>query len=227
MIRRGSSRPCCVVPGCSWLWFSEPSLGGFLGVFSGPCSWGFDGGNLGEPFVVLWAVILLPNPWVKGLDFGIFGVLGLEEFLAGFLRLLLFGKFWWTKSWLWTPHEVFLSSPKSCSSPWSDSGDRGLDLVELTRGCCSSRAAQATPVWPVLLTGRPVWVTCGICLGWTAWLVCLWVLVLLVSSWSVWCCFVRCCVGFSFSAGCVLEVVLFQGLKKSLRLSGMLVVRLL
>jgi hypothetical protein len=56
---------------------------------------------------------------------------------------------------------------------------------------------------------------------------CLWVLVLLVCSWSVWSCFVRFCVGFSFRAGCVLGVVLFQGLEKSLRLSGTLVVRLL
>jgi hypothetical protein len=48
---------------------------------------------------------------------------------------------------------VFLLSPKSCSSPWSDSGDQGLDFGELTRGCCSSRAAQVTPVEPVLLTG--------------------------------------------------------------------------
>jgi hypothetical protein len=40
--------------------------------------------------VVLWAVIPLPNPSVKGLDFGVFGVLGLEEFLAGFIRFLLF-----------------------------------------------------------------------------------------------------------------------------------------
>jgi hypothetical protein len=39
--------------------------------------------------VVLWLVIPLPNPRVKGLDFGVFGVLGLEEFLAGFLRFLL------------------------------------------------------------------------------------------------------------------------------------------
>jgi hypothetical protein len=54
-----------------------------------------------------------------------------------------------------------------------------------------------------------------------------WVLVLMVSSWSVWTCFVRFCVGFSFSAGCVLGVVLFQGLEKSLRLSVTLVVRLL
>jgi hypothetical protein len=92
MIRRGSSRPCCVVPGCSWWWVSEPFLGVFLGLFLGPFSWGFDGGNLWEPFVVLWAVIPLPNPWVKGLDFGVFRVLGLEVFLAGFLRFLLFGQ---------------------------------------------------------------------------------------------------------------------------------------
>jgi hypothetical protein len=42
--------------------FRSPLFGGFLGVFSGPCSWGFVGGNLWEPFVVLWAVIPLPNP---------------------------------------------------------------------------------------------------------------------------------------------------------------------
>jgi hypothetical protein len=51
--------------------------------------------------------------------------------------------------------------------------------------------------------------------------------VLLVSSWFVWSWFVRFCVGFSFCAGCVLGVFLFQGLEKSLRLSGALVVRLL
>jgi hypothetical protein len=37
-------------------------LGGFLGVFSRPCSWGFDGGNSCEPFVVLLPLIPLPNP---------------------------------------------------------------------------------------------------------------------------------------------------------------------
>jgi hypothetical protein len=42
--------------------------------------------------VVLWDVIPLPNPWVKELGFGVFGVLGLKEFLAGFLRFLLFGQ---------------------------------------------------------------------------------------------------------------------------------------
>jgi hypothetical protein len=39
--------------------------------------------------------------------------------------------------------------------------------------------------------------------------------------------FARFCVGFSFRAGCVLGVFLFQGLEKSLRLSGTLVVWLL
>jgi hypothetical protein len=29
---------------------------------------------------------------------------------------------------------VFLLSPKSCSNPWSESGDRELDLEELTSG---------------------------------------------------------------------------------------------
>jgi hypothetical protein len=41
--------------------FRSPLLVVFLGVFSGPCSWGFDGGNLWEPFVVLWPVIPFPN----------------------------------------------------------------------------------------------------------------------------------------------------------------------
>jgi hypothetical protein len=71
---------------CGGFW--SPLLVVFL-VFSGPCSWGFDGGNLCEPFVVLLPLIPLPNPRVKGLVFGVFGVLGLEEFMAGFLRFLL------------------------------------------------------------------------------------------------------------------------------------------
>jgi hypothetical protein len=40
---------------------SEPSLVVFFGLFSGPFSWGFDGGDLWEPFVVLWAMIPLLN----------------------------------------------------------------------------------------------------------------------------------------------------------------------
>jgi hypothetical protein len=38
---------------------------------------------------------------------------------------------------------VFLLSPKSCANPWSDSGDRELDLGELTRGCNSSRELRS------------------------------------------------------------------------------------
>jgi hypothetical protein len=53
----------------------------FLVVFSGPCSWGFDGGNSCEPFVVLLPLIPLPNLWVKGRFWGfrrsrVRGVLG-------------------------------------------------------------------------------------------------------------------------------------------------------
>jgi hypothetical protein len=42
-----------------------------------------------EPFMVLFPLIPLPNLWAKRLDFGVFGVLRLEEFLVGFLRFLL------------------------------------------------------------------------------------------------------------------------------------------
>jgi hypothetical protein len=42
-----------------------------------------------EPFMVLFPLIPLPNLWAKRLDFGVFSVLGLEEFLVGFLRFLL------------------------------------------------------------------------------------------------------------------------------------------
>jgi hypothetical protein len=34
---------------------------------------------------------------------------------------------------------VFLRSPKSCSDLWSESGERELDLVEMTRDFYSSR----------------------------------------------------------------------------------------
>jgi hypothetical protein len=168
MIRRGSSRPCCVVSGCSWWWFSEPFLGVFLGLFSGPFSWGFDGGNLWEPFVVLWAMIPLPNPWVKGLDIGVFRVLGLEVFLAGFLRFHLFGQVLVGLNLAMDSSWGVPIIPKVLFNPWSDSRDRSLDLGELTRGCCSSRAAQATPVWPVLLTGLTGATLGGFLLGWTS-----------------------------------------------------------
>jgi hypothetical protein len=39
-----------------------------------------------------------------------------------------------------------LLSPKSCVNPWSESGDRELDLRELTRVRYSSRAAKVRSV---------------------------------------------------------------------------------
>jgi hypothetical protein len=87
-----------------------------------------------------------PKSVSKGARFGVFRVLGLEVLLARFLRFLLFGQVLVGLNLAMTPHEVFLLSPKSCLSLWSDSGDQGLDLEELTRRCYSSRAAQATPV---------------------------------------------------------------------------------
>jgi hypothetical protein len=89
MIWRGSSRLGCVVPIRSFWWFSEPFLGDFLGEILRPFSWEFGGGHMLEPFVVLFPLIPLPNPWAKGLDFGVFGVLGLEVFLAEIFRFLL------------------------------------------------------------------------------------------------------------------------------------------
>jgi hypothetical protein len=73
-----------VISGALSWWFS-------WGVF-GTLPLGFGGGNLWEPFVVFWPVIPFPNPFVKELNFGVFGVLGLEVFLAGFLRFLLIWK---------------------------------------------------------------------------------------------------------------------------------------
>jgi hypothetical protein len=61
------------------------------------------------------------------------------------LHLVFFGKNR-CDTWLWSAHEVFQLSPNSCSNLWSESADQELDLEELTRGFCSSRAAQVTSV---------------------------------------------------------------------------------
>jgi hypothetical protein len=106
---------------------------------------------------------------------------------------------------------VFLLSPKFCTNLRWDSGDRELDLGELTRGCCSSRATQACSVCPVLLTGLtgaiPLW---DLSRGTTVLVWCSPVF-LLSSSWLVWSCFARFCEGFSFLAGCPLVVVFVPG----------------
>jgi hypothetical protein len=89
MIRRGSSRLVWVLHDFPFLWFSEPFIGVFHGEVSRPFSWGFDGGCVHEPFVVLFLLIPLPNPWEKGLGFGVFVVLGFGVFFAEILRFLL------------------------------------------------------------------------------------------------------------------------------------------
>jgi hypothetical protein len=180
MIRRGSLRLGCVVPVRSFWWFLEPFLGDFLGAISRPFSLGFGGGCMHEPFVVLFPLIPLPNPWAKGLDFGVFGVLWLGVLGVDSSR---FSKFLWTKYLLRSVHEVFLLSPKSCANPWSDSGERELDLGELTRGCCSSRRAQVTPIWPVPLTGLTGADSSWVLLGWTFGCVCCCPMLLLFQVW--------------------------------------------
>jgi hypothetical protein len=135
------------------------------------------------PFVVLFPLIPLPNPWAKGLDFGVFLALGLEAFRWDFFDSSRFSKFWWTKSWLWSAHEVFLLSPKYCANPWSESGDRELDSWGLTRGHCSSRELRShqpdqclSPVWPVQTL-------CWVLLGWTSWWVPYCLVLLLFRVW--------------------------------------------
>jgi hypothetical protein len=64
----------------SW-WFSWSDFEAFLFAIR----WGM----LHEPFVVLFPLIPLTNMWAKGLNFGVFDVLGLVEFLEGFLWFLL------------------------------------------------------------------------------------------------------------------------------------------
>jgi hypothetical protein len=116
----------------SW-WFSQSDFEGFLlGICWGMYEWTLRGSF---PFDS-------PPKFVrKGLDFGVFVVLGFVVFRWKSFDSSWFNKFWWTITWIWSAHEVFLLSPKSCSDPWSESGHQELDLEELTRGFCSSRTA--------------------------------------------------------------------------------------
>jgi hypothetical protein len=102
---------------------------------------------------------------------------------------------------------VFLLSPKSCSDPWRESGVgyggvgprvlfslSCLGLTGLTGA--SDRSDRCEPF--VGFDSGEFLVPCVF-----------WVVLLLVSSWFVWGCFARFCVGFFFRAGCVLRVFLF------------------
>jgi hypothetical protein len=67
-----------------------------------------------------------------------------------------FNEFWWTIIWLWSAHEVFLLSPKSCVNPWSESGDRELVLEDWPAGSVHTELPRhhwsdqcSWPVWPV------------------------------------------------------------------------------
>jgi hypothetical protein len=183
----------------------------------------FVGGYMHEPCVVLFPLIPLPNPWEKGLDFGVFDVLGFGVFLAEILRFLLI-------QWVLVDHNLAMECPWGVPTipkvlfgsvkriGRSVVGFGGVDLQVLFIPSCPGLTG---------LTGasdrsEPF---CGFCLEWLACPVCHWVVLLLVSSWLVWSCFAKLCEGFFFLAGC--GVFLFQGLQKSLRLCGTFVVRLL
>jgi hypothetical protein len=122
-----------------------PSLVGFLGVFSGPCSWGFEGENSCEPFVVLLPLIPLPSPQVKGLDFGGFGVLGLEVLLRFDFRFLLI-------EWVLGIEFLAKGSPRGTPtipkvSLWSvERIGRSIGgVLCFSRGLCSSRLSRQKP----------------------------------------------------------------------------------
>jgi hypothetical protein len=64
--------------------------------------------------------------------------------------------------------------------------------------------------WPVWL----VWALCGICLGWVAESLCLWFVLVLVSSWQFWRCFGWLCVGFFLPCRLSFEGVFVPGSRK-------------
>jgi hypothetical protein len=125
-------------------------------------------------------LIPLPNPWAKGLKFGVYVVLGLVVFLVDIFRFLLIQR-------VLVDHNLAMECPWGvptipnvlCKSvEWirrSGVGFRGVDPWALF--ILNHRFDRCS--WPVL----PVWALCGICLKWIAWFVCLSVVLLLVSSW--------------------------------------------
>jgi hypothetical protein len=94
-------------------------------------------------------------------------------------------------------------------------------------GCYSSRAAQAWPVRPVLVTGltgaSPLWD----CLRWTVGFLCLWAELLLVCFWKVSRSLARLCVEFSSIGVQVLELVFVPGPREVTESSWNFVVHLL
>jgi hypothetical protein len=148
--------------------------------------------------------------------------------LAGFLRFLLIWQVLVDITWLWTPHEVFLLSPKSCTSSWSDSRDRSLDFggvdprVLFIPSCpgytgltgALDRSDRCEP-----FVGFASGELLNPCVFWSC------------CCWSVLGCFGGVLLGFVKGSSSLqvvfLRVFWFQGLEKSLRLSGTFVMRLL
>jgi hypothetical protein len=161
MIRRGSSRVGCVFPVCSFWWFSEPFSSWFSWSIIRPFSLGFGGGCMLEPFVALFPLIPVPNPWAKGLDFWVFLALGLEAFLVGFLRFL--------SSWQDSVDQMAMECPwgvptipKVLCNTLERFGRSGVGFGGVDPRVLFIPSGPAWPVWPVQ---RP----CGFCLGWTSW----------------------------------------------------------
>jgi hypothetical protein len=72
--------------------FQSLFLAIFLRRFWDLSLWDLVGNIFMSPFEILFPLIPLPNPWVKGLNFGVFVVLGLVVFLAEILRFLCWRK---------------------------------------------------------------------------------------------------------------------------------------
>jgi hypothetical protein len=240
MIRRGSSRQArhfMNLPGLPFWWFSEHFLGDFPGEVSRPFSWGFDGGYMHEPFVVLFPWIPLPNPWEKGLNFRVFVVLGFGVFLAEIFWFLLIQRVLvdnnlamecpWGVSTI--PKVLFGSverirragvgfggvDPRLLFIPRLGVGFGGVDPRVLFIPCCPRYTGLigVSPLWDLPRLSCWIRVSLG-CFSAGHFLAVLDVF------WLALC-------WFFFRACCVLRVFLFQGLEKSLRLSGTFVVLLL
>jgi hypothetical protein len=166
MIRRGSSRLGCVVSVRSFWWFSEPFPGDFLGAILRPFTWGFGGGYMLEPFVVLFPFDSPPKYVSKGARFWGFrcarfryvlgGIslipLGIESFSGpnlGYgvpMRCSCYpqspaqirGAIWEIRSWIWGSWPAGVVHPE-------------LPMRDRSNWC-------SWPVWPMLAL-------CGICLG--------------------------------------------------------------
>jgi hypothetical protein len=137
----------------------------FLVVIFGALSWWFSRCVFRTLHLVIWWVKFLwtlcgsfasdslPNFWVKGLDFGLFRVLGFEVFLRLDFWFLLIEWVLGTDLLAKVAHEVPHLSPKYHFDPWNSSGDRLVEGLSFSRGLSSSRLSRPKLVWLVSQTG--------------------------------------------------------------------------